>query len=316
MSTPPTIAVETVQPGFLRQGLDRQIIRRVDGRGQRFYYSLGDDGSPIIYPSVTSIIKATTPIAPGLLKWYTDLGMEEAKRIMNEKAAYGTFLHILCGQLLTAGVVDLDALPAVIDSYVAEQGIKFDTSWWLYESQRDLLSFAAFCNEKEVEVIAVEIPLVSENLEYAGAMDLVCTLTFNRKRVRAIVDLKSGKNGFYEDYEIQLEAYRQLWNDKYPDLNVEMVFNWAPKDWRKEPTYELKNQTESLASVKWPLLLQIYKASGETKPKALTMCKGTVILGKEVSAHYEVVEIEEHLKRKHSVDQAEQVEEAANADTF
>lgn len=316
MSTTPTIAVETVQPGFLRQGLDRQIIRRVDGRGQRFYYSLGEDNTPIIYPSVTSIIKATTPLGAGLLKWYADLGLKEAHRIMNEKAAYGTFLHILCGQLLTTGIVDLGAIEAMVEAHVAEENIKFDTSDWTYEAQRDLLAFAAFCNEKEVKVIAVEIPLVSPRLGYAGTIDLVCEMLFNRKVVRAIIDMKSGKKGFWDDYEIQLEAYRQLWNDQYPDLNVEMVFNFAPKDWRKEPTYDLKNQTEAPSAYKWPLLLEIYRASGETKPKPLTVCHGAVVLGKEVSGHYEVVEIEEHLKRKHSVDQAEQVEEAANADTF
>lgn len=316
MSTTPAIAIENVEPAFLREGLQRQIIRRVDGRGQRFYYSIGKDGSPLIYPSVTSIIKATTPLAPGLLKWYSDLGIEEAQRIMNEKAAYGTFLHIVCGQLLTAGIVDLDTLGDVIEAYVAEQGITWDTSWWLYEVQRDLLAFAAFCSEKEVKVIAVEISLISETLGYAGTIDLVCEMNFGKKVVRAIVDLKSGKKGFYEDYEIQLEAYRQLWNDQYPDLNVEMVFNWAPKDWRKDPTYDLKNQTESTAAFKWPLLLQVYKADGETKPKPVTVCSGQVIIGREVSSHYEVVDIEEHLRRKHAIEEAAVLEEAVDAETF
>jgi hypothetical protein len=178
------------------------------------------------------------------------------------------------------------------------------------------LSFAQFCAEKEVKVEAVEVPLLSDNLGYAGTIDLVCELTFNRKRIRAIVDLKSGRNGFMEEYELQLEAYRQLWNVNYPDLPVAMTFNFSPKDWRKEPTYELKNQTESGNLFKWPLMLAMYQQAGESKPKPFTHVNGVIVLGRDTSTLFEVVEIEDHLRRIHSIDEAERVKEAANVDSY
>lgn len=310
-----TVTIETVHAGWIDPSLPApQALRRVDGQGQRFYYTAGDDVK--VYPSVTSIIRATMPMPSHLLKWWCDLGFKEAKEILSTKAAYGTLYHILCGELLQKGSFDLDSVQERITAYVLAEGITFATDWWDLELQRDLLAFAQFCAEKDVRPLAIEVPLLSEKLGYAGAIDLACELTFNRKTVRAIVDMKSGKGGFYEDYEIQLEAYRQLWNDQYPDLPVAMIFNFSPKDWRKAPTYDLKNQTESANAYKWPLLLSMYQQAGESKPKPLTKVSGVITLGRDVSDLFEVVEIEEHLRRIHAGQEEANLKEAADVDTF
>jgi hypothetical protein len=204
----------------------------------------------------------------------------------------------------------------IVKVHAEVEGVTCDTSWWPEELKKDLLAFAAFCNEKEVRPIAIEVPLVSETLDYAGTLDLVCELTFNRKRVRAIVDLKSGKNGFYEDYEIQLEAYRQLWNDQFPTMPIDMVFNWAPKDWRDKPTFDLKNQTDAESAAKWPLLVQIYKQTHEIKPRAHKSIGGKLKLGMDVSELYETIEMDEYLRRYHLALREQEVKEAADVDDF
>lgn len=297
--------------------IQRPAVYRFDSRGQRFYYNLDNDNNPNFLPSVTSIIKATTPIAPGLLDWYTKLGMDEARRILKEKAAYGTFLHICCAEMLITNGFVLDVLDDLVEKYVERERIKSDTSWWAEEAAKDLLSFAAFCAEKEVKPVAIEIPLLSTELGYAGTIDLVCEMTFNRKTVRAIVDIKSGKKGFYEDYEIQLEAYKQLWNQHFPEQPVTMVFNWAPKDWRDKPTYDLKNQSESLAGTKWPLLLEIYKAEGErNQPRPIKDFRGVIVLGRELTDNYEIIEAAAFIKRHHDGRSVAIVEEAANVESY
>lgn len=308
------INLESVQAGHVVASLPQpEPLRRVDNMGQRFYYTF--NGDVRIFPSVTSILRATMPKPEHLVKWYADLGYENAMKVLRQKASYGTLFHILCGKLLIKGTFDLNTVAEEIAAYRAEVGIDFPTDYWEYELKRDLLSFAQFCAEKEVKVEAVEVPLLSDNLGYAGTIDLVCELTFNRKRVRAIIDLKSGRNGFMEEYELQLEAYRQLWNNCYPEYPATMIFNFSPKDWRKEPTYELKNQTESTNLYKWPLLLAVYQ-QGDNKPKPFTMVEGTLILGRETGGLYSIVEIEDHLKRIHSIDEAERVKEAANVDSY
>jgi hypothetical protein len=316
----PIATIDTAPAAFLSDDaakVTRPHVFRFDSRGQRFYYNLDAENNPCFLPSVTSVIKATTPMSPGLLDWYSKLGMDEARKIMNEKAAYGTFMHIVCAGLLANGVFDLDHIEHVVNDYVEAEGITCDTSYWAADLAKDLLAFAAFCAEKDVKPIAIEIPLLSTQLGYAGTIDLVCEMTFNRKTVRAIVDMKSGKKGFYEDYEIQLEAYKQLWNNTFPELPVSMVFNWAPKDWRDKPTYDLKNQSESLAAAKWPLLLEIYKAAGETnQPRSLKRAHGTIVLGRELTDNYEIIEAADYIKRHHDATTVARLEEAANVESF
>jgi hypothetical protein len=303
------IHVEPVHAGFISPELPAPpVLRRVDGRGQRFYYTATKDGSITIYPSVTSIIRTQMPMAPGLLRWWTDLGYDRAKEILSQKAHYGTLYHILCSKLLQAGTFELARTADFIATYVAENNVDFDISDWEYELKRDLLSFAQFCAEKQVKVLAVEVPLLSERLGFAGTLDLVCEMTFNRKTVTAIVDIKSGKGGLYEEYEVQLEAYRQLWNDQVPTHQATMLFNFSPKDWRKEPTYELKNQTESQNAFKWPLFLEMYKP--------ITTTDGVIVLGRDLDGLYSVVEIEEHLAQLHAGSRATEVLEAADVETY
>lgn len=311
----PDITVTSVGATYLVESISLPLLRRVDGRGQRFYYAVTEDDIKLV-PSVTSVIRATLPTPQHLVKWWCELGYDNAKRVLAEKAHYGTLMHILCAQLLQDNTFDLNRTGEYVAEYIAVEKITFDTSYWEYELKRDLLAFAQFCAEKEVTVIAIEASLMSERLGYAGTLDLVCELTFNRKRVRAIVDMKSGRKGLWEDYEIQLAAYRQLWNDVNRDWPVEMIFNWSPKDWRKDPTYELKNQTDSESAAKWPLLLELYKCNGEVTPAPIISTSGLIVLGKDVTGLYEHVDVIERLKRHHLGERAQVLKEAVDVESF
>src|SRR5690606_26774355 len=68
------------------------------------------------------------------------------------------------------------------------------------------------------------------------------------KRIRAIINFKSGRHGFYRSNGIQIEAERQLWEENFPDLPLDAAFNWSPKDWTGgSPTYNLKDWTGDIS---------------------------------------------------------------------
>lgn len=231
-------------------------LYRVDGGDVRWYYC-PEDGR--YYPSVTSVIGATTPTPFPLIEWMKRHG-DNADKLRDERADYGTTLHQLIERvLLDGGVTRSDIETAVYGNapYILDAGE------WTRELSKDLLSFIAFAQEVALEPVAVEIMLRGDG--YAGAADIVGYVN----GVLSIVDVKSGKKGFYESHEIQLHMYRDAWNALYPELPVERVYNWSPKDWRKLPTYTLKDQTKSKAAEKIPLLLRLFELDGRTPPVML-----------------------------------------------
>ena len=144
------------------------------------------------------------------------------------------------------------------------------------ELKKDVLAFAQFIIDYNVKPLAIEICLYHPFDGYAGAIDLVCELDFNKKRIRAIIDLKSGRKGFYESHEVQLGAYLEMWKIHFPDSPVDKVFNWSPKAWRKAPTYNLVNQSESKNIPKLPYLVQLSKIEADKREDTITIVSGQI----------------------------------------
>jgi hypothetical protein len=61
-----------------------------------------------------------------------------------------------------------------------------------------------------MQIVATEVPLVSELYRYGGTIDAVAR---DGKGRLCLLDWKSS-NAVYADYAIQLAAYRQLWNER------------------------------------------------------------------------------------------------------
>ncbi len=261
-----TTTIVPVSADFAADGLilpDYRLFRADTDGETRWYYCPETDR---YYPSVTSVIRATTPMPPGLLEWYKVHG-SDADAMRDERADYGTFLHQQIGRLLVEGEYDLDLLPerclvAAPDPATARA--------WYHSVKKDLLSFEAFRRERGVEPIATEVVLKSER-GYAGAIDLVCEMDWKKNRIRAVVDFKSGRKGFYESHEIQLDLYWTMWEENFPDEPVEAVFNWSPKDWRDKPTYNLKDQTDRPGSELSDHVLAQFQARSYSPPRQLVV---------------------------------------------
>jgi len=275
-------------------------IYRLDSANHRYYYKFDKDGEPQFFTSVTTMIKNTLPTSPHLIKWIADKGADEGAAEAQERANYGTFLHMQCGELLISGKYDLDTLSKKLDEFCLKEKTS-PKKGWVEDLKKDVLAFAQFMIDCNVKPLAIEICLYHPTDGYAGAIDIVCELDIEEKgffgevyasgvnkgqpketkrarRVRAIVDIKSGRKGFYESSEIQLHAYRDMWSCHFEEP-IEKVFNWSPKEYKgTTPSYNLKDQTDSKSACKLPHLVALAKIEDEKRSNHVTVISGNIDL--------------------------------------
>jgi hypothetical protein len=292
-------------------------IYRMDSANHRYYYRIEND-EPIFYTSVTTMIRNTLPTSPHLIQWLVGKqgsGEEEAM----ERASYGSFLHAQCGDLLITGRYDLDKLQEKLILFMAKEKTTIKQGW-VDDLKKDILAFAQFMIDTNCKPLAIEIILYHPTDGYAGALDLVCELDIEEKgffgetyasgvqkglpketkqtrRVVAILDVKSGRKGFYESHEIQLQAYLEMWNCHFPDVKIERLYNWSPKDWRTTPSYNLKDQSESKNLVKLKHLVELSKIEDDKKDKKVTIVSGHIDITKGLLSHIEELTFTELVKR-------------------
>lgn len=292
-------------------------VRRIDQNSNRFYVAfnpvtgeyLKTKSGSLFFQSVTAFIKNSQPTSIHLQKWYAERGWERAKYEAQQAADYGTLMHIWFGKLLIKGVVALDGIGEFVKIYILEKGYSLDLlNIWTDNLVSDLLAFAQWCADYEVTPLAVEVTLVSLELGVAGTLDLFCKMNDKcytektekdkRKRINAIVDFKSGRKGFYDDYEVQLEAYKYLWNENFPDdLRPDAIFNFAPTEWRKQPDYKFKNQTGAVNTELLKHFISIAEITGEGRKPSFFEYKGDIELGKAPTNNFSFIG-EEELKER------------------
>jgi len=285
--TPDTTIEKLDAMYFNASALKRQPapLYRMDFGENRMYYRFDEDNEPLFYTSVTTLIKKTLPTSPHLITWLVSKG-GDGKDEAHERAVYGTFLHGEIGSLLINGTYDLDTLGDRLKIFLKREQMSDDKIKWSEELKKDMLSFAQFAIDRQVEPLAIELCLYHPTDEYAGAIDLVANLNFDKKRVTAIIDIKSGRKGFYESHEIQLRAYKEMWNIHFPDTPVDYVFNWSPKDYRTAtPTYNFKDQTDSKSAKKLPFLVDLAKIEAEKRDNTALIIKGLISLKNGISAN-------------------------------
>ena len=304
-------------------------LYQLNTRGTRYYYTLDDEGVPTFYPSVTTILHEVSPRNPFLEKWRAEMGLEKAEAYTQERANYGTFMHGQIEKLLVARSYDLDNLKAELAKYVEREQLPLSFVNYAEDLKKDILAFAQFVIDYDILPLCIEQSLYSKK-GYAGMIDLVCNMRVYTKdeeakarekkgekwtdkdeekytkRIIAMVDFKSGRKGFYESHVFQLYMYKDMWEEHYPDIPIEGVFNWSPKDWRKSPSYNFECQTDAQNPEIAKLLLEQYKLR-KTETKSFTLVSGVINLSDGVSNNYETLTLEE-LVKKRTTDKVEQDE--------
>lgn len=292
-----------------------QQIYRLDRAGHRYYYAFDENGNPEFYPSITTLISQTLPTSEFLIKWIADKGYQRAEEYKNERAKYGSFMHGEYAEMLINRIYDLDRLKARLLGYMEAQNLPFEFIDYADDLRKNMLSLAQFIIDCQVEPLAVEIPLIHPVWRFGATLDLPCWITYQGQRFRAILDFKSGKN-FYESNEIQLHAQREVWNYHFPNLKVERVFNWRPKDWRQKPTYHFEEQTNSVNAQKLQHILAMAQIEDKKVDNMLTICNGVIDLQKGINENYKVYTLAELVKNKKSERTPDNTPERDNAVEF
>lgn len=280
----PGMTVEEIRAVYFNADALKEPAYRVfqlNSDGYRYYYRFNEAGEPEFFPSVTTLLKQVMPTPPALLDWMIANGKDGATEKRDLAAAYGTFMHIQFETLVINRRYDFDNVPAVLLDYMERENLPEKVfSEWLPKIRKDVLAFAQFVRDYNVKPLAIEIGLVHPEYHYAGCIDLPCLMTDPKsgKQFTAIVDFKSGRKGFYEEHELQLHLYREMWNVNYPETPVARVFNFSPKDWRTKPTYNLKDQTDSVNARKLPYLLALASIEDEKRDNTLTIVRGVLDL--------------------------------------
>lgn len=290
-------------------------LYQLNSEGYRYYYRFDEAGEPEFYPSVTTLLKQVMPTPPALLDWMIANGKDGSAEKRDLAAAYGTFMHGEFEKLIINRRYDFDSVPAALLAYMERENLPEKVfSEWLQKIRKDVLAFAQFVRDWNVRPLAVEIGLYHPKYHYAGCLDLPCSMTDPKsgKSFTAIVDFKSGRKGFYEEHELQLHLYADMWNANYPGLPAERVFNFSPKDWRTKPTYNLKDQTDSANAKKLPYLLALASIEDEKRDNTLTIVRGVLSLDEgNISDNILTLSLAELVKTK--ADEKEAPEQAAKA---
>lgn len=274
-------------------------LYQLNQEGYRYYYRFDEQGEVHYYPSVTTMLGQVMPTSPHLIDWMLANGKEQATEKRDMAAAYGTFMHGCFERLVIERTFDLDGVYGTLLEYMEQNNIPESYfGEWLVKIRKDVLSFAQFLKDFNVRPLAIEIGLYSE-FGFAGCVDMPCMMTDKGGEFPAIVDFKSGRKGFWESHEIQLHLYRQMWNENFPEMPIERVFNFSPKDWRKQPTYNLKEQTKAESAKKIPYLLELAKIADEGRDNQLTIISGILNLDSgSIDERYKVLSLAEVLKGK------------------
>lgn len=303
--TIPHDMLERVKAEFLNDDYIREpayTVYRIDKYAYRYYLKVDGDNH-MTGAGTTSILGSEMPTSRFLSEWQMDMtaknGANYVKWFLNQSACYGTFLHVVYGELLRGleFKFDIDSLNTKMDLFCIQNDYDFTElmKWYKQEKRKlrkDILSFVQWTKDYKIIPLAIEYPFVCENEigNYAGTIDLVAKATFKDVEKIIMVDFKSGKN-FYESHEIQLKAYSEAWNKEFPELQIEEFYNFAPKDFRMKsgkevvPTYNFKNQTKSEYAKRWPIYLQLFYMTESHKHLArkIDFANDTISLNSEIA---------------------------------
>jgi genome maintenance exonuclease 1 len=184
-----------------------------------------------LLPSVTTILSATSDNS-GLDSWVKRVGVEQAEKIKNDSANFGSFMH------------------QTLENYINNM-VNYKVGPLLSRMMADLIIKNYFSDIDEVW--GIEFPLYYPFL-YAGTTDLVCVYKGNP----CIVDFKNSrsmkKREYVENYYMQLAAYALAFEMMYgTPINHGAILiatqDLKPQTFESDPTLMDSYKKKWLASV-------------------------------------------------------------------
>lgn len=267
-------------------------LQRIEYKGMRLYARMNEEGHVKFYLGITTLLHRVMPTPPSLIDWKVNMGKQEADRYTDERAKYGTFMHMQISALTINRKIDLEKMYDDLKEYMEQENVPVDrTVEWYDDLLNDVLAWAQFMKDTNYKPLAVEIKLAHSS-GFATTLDQAAEITIEERGFfgevyktgakkgqpketkglvtkRVIIDLKSGRKDFYESHEAQLCGQRRAWNENFKDLPISEIYNWSPKAWKTEiPTYNFKRQTETKQEEKLDSYIQLagLETIDEVKP--------------------------------------------------
>lgn len=268
------VSIEAVNALFMQPAFQKSTKRitgekvfRIQIGGLR-HYRRGASGK--IYKSLTTFLGQLQTKSEGqfIENWRAEMAVElgslgAADEYVESTANYGTALHICTADYCRNNGVNWAEFERWAIDYLIAANFKNGTLNSAFnELTKDFAALLQFFHDYNVTVIAVELPaFLREGV--ATLLDLVVEMDAKqytdktpmekRQRIKSIINIKSGKKGFFKEHLLQLEGERRMFNQTFGKLvgyEIEHVFNLAPNNWLTVPTYTLTNQTKTIESRK------------------------------------------------------------------
>ncbi len=215
------------------------------------------DSQGIHVPGVSTITGILAK--PALIHWSWKLGMQgiDYRKFRDEKAEAGTLGHIF------------------IMNYLKK--LETDTSEYSQKvidmAENSFMSFLEWEKGYKIEPILIEKPLISEYYKYGGTPDFIGNLHRGIDGMGCIdiIDFKTG-SGIYDEYIIQLSAYKYLFMETNIDILGEGIIKVRilriPRS--EDEAFEERLVSERELEIGWEIFkhcLQIYTLRKQWKAK-------------------------------------------------
>lgn len=327
MSNPLALTVEQVSAFYFDKEAMREpyykLYRIATPKG-RYYYSY-EDGKPIVFMGMTTMLGETMRQPEGLIKWIADIGYDKSREYMNVRASYGSLMHTeIANYHLNDRKYNLDEMESVVRKYIDEQprfvreSEFFNLHQWVDDAKHDIVSWDAFVKMHNLVPIAIEIPLAHPD-GYSGTLDIPCymdidveghygevyksgpqqgkpKLTKQKMRFRCIVDMKSTRKGTgHEDKKFQLHGYKKLWDFNFPDAPIERLFNWSPKDWDTTPSWTLSEKTGMVSDEEYDAMMSLARRRLGGKDPVYIDLNGQISPDTDARNYIKTITLEEHI---------------------
>lgn len=235
-------------------------LNRIDVLDERFY-RVGEE----YYPSVTTVLSAY-PKGKGFEEWLKSVG-GESSRIVREAAEKGSNVHNAIEQFLLGHEL----------TWIVDGKQQYSLEEWAM-----ICKFLEFYQDYIVpgEQVATETQLFSKEMKLGGTCDMVAKIDGETW----MIDFKTS-NGLYKTHEIQLAAYKEMW-DAHNSPEIERYgilwlnaktrtkrqfqgVGWQLKEYTKEHDYnlELYHHTRAL----WDCENPNYKPKNLHYPNTIKM---------------------------------------------
>lgn len=306
-------------------------VGRVSYGYGRSYVRMTEEGleSPFrLYTSLTTAINKCAPMEKPLLEWYMKHGQAEADRLLTMSQHYGTLMHLLVGKFLMDKFVDLNTISESVDEYLSSKSYwEPECKDWHKKLKYDLLAFAQFALDNKIKPLGIEYVLLSEKYGFGTLIDLVCEMTIEEKgffgetyksgdkkdqpkeskrdkKIRAIVNFKSGRHGFYRSNGIQMQCEKLLWEENFPELPLEAAYNWSPKEWESSPGYNMKDWSNEvfIEEVEAIMKLAQIRFGDSALNKKYISIEGMLYSGHSPSECIKIIGVEEFCKQKFTIE--------------